>query len=368
MKIFDPISLAGLSQSNRLWRSATNEKMADDDGRPNEAYIHLYEKLAQGGVGLIVTGCATVMSEEQPSPNMLAVDRDDLIPDLTRFTTRVHAAGGKICAQIMAGGPQTIYQQDSRIAYGPSAVAHPLYGTIPKEMTHDDIAMFVDAFGQAARRVQEAGFDAVQIHGAHGYLVSCFLTPFFNRRTDAYGGSIENRGRFLLEILDAIRSTVGSDFPVFVKMHGSDHRPSQGFTLEDALVIAQALESHGLDAVEISGGYMSADWATSPMRPQIIRQEKQSYFAKDAAAIAEVVSIPVISTGGHRSPEVLNALLHTTRIAGFGMSRTLLSEPDLPHKWRHGYTGLPRCVSCNKCFGEDVNMCILDREKEPLQK
>ena len=324
--IFDTLTIAGLSLPNRLWRSATNEKMADEDGRPNSKYIRLYENLARGGVGLIVTGCATVMSEEQPSPRMLAVDRDDLIPDLRRLTEKVHAAGGAICAQIMAGGPQTIYSQDNRTAYGPSAVPHPVNQTVPKEMTLDDIAMFVDAFARAAGRVQEAGFDAVQIHGAHGYLLSCFLTPYFNRRTDEYGGAIENRARIIIEVLDAIRAKVGPDYPVCIKMHGSDYRPKDGLTQNEAIVVAQLLEKHGIDAIEVSGGHMSGDWATSPMHPKILREEKQSYFAKDAEAIAKAVSVPVIVTGGNRTPKLLNTILNDTNIVWIRLSTNVIKR------------------------------------------
>jgi len=361
--IFDNVSLAGISMKNRLVRSATWENMATEDGHLTDRLLAVYEKLAQGGVGAIITGYAHILEEEQPAPRMLSVHDDRHIPGLKRLTDRMHELNTPIIMQACYGGSQTDYNVGERLIWGPSAVENPTFGVTPTPMTKADIETVVTAYAHAARRAKEAGFDGFQIHGAHGYLLSQFLTPYFNRRTDEYGGPIENRVRIIMETLKAIRTQVGDSYPVFIKMHCSDFMDEAGFTLEESIYVARELEKHGISGIELSGGHISSDWSTSPMRKGIIQEEHQSYFRNEAEEIAATVSVPVLMTGGNRSADLLTDILHITNLFGFGLARTLHSEPSLPSRWQSGDLSRPRCVSCNQCWHEDGNVCVLDRQE-----
>jgi 2,4-dienoyl-CoA reductase-like NADH-dependent reductase (Old Yellow Enzyme family) len=362
--LFEPTTLGPMALKNRLWRSSTWENLADAKGHMTPELLEVYEDLARGGVGTILTGYAFIREEEQPNPGMMGIYDDSFIPEYREFTDRIHSLGANIVLQACYGGSQTSFQPEARLIWGPSAVENPVFKVTPTPMTKEDIAALIDSFAQAARRARQAGFDGFQIHGAHGYLLSQFLTPYFNRREDEYGGPIENRARIIYEVLEAIRKEVGPDYPVLIKMHATDEWGDQGLTAEESLTVAKGLEARGITAIELSGGHLSKDPSTLPIKPKITAEEKQSYFQKPAALIAEGVDVPVILVGGNRSVPVMEQILETTRIKYFSLSRTLFSEPDLPNKWKEGFRGKPRCVSCNKCWGKDRNMCVLDRKEQ----
>ncbi|WP_136796390.1 NADH:flavin oxidoreductase [Desulfosediminicola ganghwensis] len=363
--LFDKTTIGTMTLKNRLWRSATWENMADEKGHLTDRLRTVYRGLAQGGIGTIITGYAFVLEDEQPNPGMMGIYDDSFISEYKELTTEVQAEGANIVMQIVYGGSSTGFNIGERDIMGPSAVANPSRGVVPREMTRDDIVRVVEAFAQAARRCKAAGFDGVQIHGAHGYLLSQFLSPYFNRRKDEYGGEIHNRARIIYETLEAVRATVGLDYPVFIKMHCTDHWDSNGLSVEDSLQVALELQRRGITGIEFSGGNPDADNypGKAPIRNKIIAEEKQSYFAIETAQIAEKLVVPVISVGGHRSPTKMKELLNTTSINYFAMSRTLLSEPDLPNRWQRGDFSRPRCVSCGKCWDAAGNICILDRKK-----
>lgn len=355
-KIFETTQLGSMVLKNRLWRSATWENKADEKGHMTPELLKVYEHLARGGVGTILTGYAFVREEEQPNPGMMGIYSDAFISEYQQLTERTHELGANIVMQIVYGGSQTDFNTDTRLIWGPSAVKDENYGVTPTPMSKEDIVSLVHSFAQAARRAKDAGFDAVQLHAAHGYLFSQFLTPYYNRRTDEYGGSIENRARIIYETVDAIRSEVGPDYPVLIKMHSTEGRDEGGLTSEESAMVAQGLEKHGITAIELSGGYKA-----DTIRTGIFKEEDQSYFRAPAAAIADEVNVPIILVGGNRSVAVMEEILAGTKIEYFSLSRTLFSEPDLPNKWQGGYRGRPRCVACNKCWGNDTNLCVLDR-------
>ncbi|WP_136796903.1 NADH:flavin oxidoreductase [Desulfosediminicola ganghwensis] len=362
--LFETTTLGPMTLKNRLWRSATWEKMADDTGHMTPELQAVYEDLARGGVGTIITGYAFIREEEQPNAGMMGIYDDSFIAEYKTFTDRIHELGANIVLQGCYGGSQTDFKPEGRLIWGPSAVEHPVFKVTPEPMSHEDIMALIDSYAQAARRAKAAGFDGFQIHGAHGYLLSQFLTPYFNRRTDEYGGPIENRARIIYEVLDAIRKEVGPEYPVLIKIHSTDEWGAQGLTPEESVLVAKELEARGITALELSGGHLSKDPSTLPIKPKIINENNQSYFREPAAMIAEAVEVPVILVGGNRSVAVLENILGSTPIKYFSFSRTLLSEPDLPNKWQQGSNDRPRCVSCNRCWGKDKNMCILDRKNE----
>ncbi len=359
--LFDKINIGTIKMKNRLVRSATWENMADEEGYVTGRLIETLEELARGGVGLIVAGYGYVIEEEKPNAGMPAIWNDRYIPGLKKLTDRIHALGTPIIFQGCYGGSQTAYNVGERTIWGPSAVEHPIYKVTPQEMTTRDILTIVKAYGQAARRAEEAGFDGFQMHAAHGYLISQFLTPYFNRRTDEYGGSIENRSRIVIEILDEIRKQVSADYPVLIKIHCSDYMDQDGFTVAESAQVAKMLEKHGITAIEFSGGDFTKGWNDSAIKPKIIKEEKQSYFSEYASWIASQINVPVISTGGNRSVELMEEKLNTLSITAFGLSRVLHSEPDFPARWQAGDHARPKCVACNQCWHEDGNICVLKR-------
>lgn len=250
-KLFETTTINTMKLTNRFVRSATWEGMANHDGSTTRELINLMVQLAQGGVGLIITGHAYVRKDGQAGPWQLGVYKDELISGLTEMTEAVHKANGKIVLQLAHAGSMAVPALTGFEPLGPSIFEKK--GGDWREMTYADISKVTNAFAQAAERAKKAGFDGVQIHAAHGYLLSQFLAPFFNKREDEYGGNIENRARLVLAILKHIRASVGNDFPVLIKINSEDFLDG-GLTLDDMLHVAVLLEQAGIDAIELSGG------------------------------------------------------------------------------------------------------------------
>jgi len=347
-QIFEDTTLKSIPLKNRLIRSATWESLAEDTGHMTEELSQVYEELAQGGVGMIITGYAFVCKEEQPNPKMMGIYEDSFNDDYRKLTEKVHGLGGSIVMQIAYGGSFTGYPPEGRVIWSPSGVADLATGVVPTAMTKDDIDTLIRAFGDAAGRVKAAGFDGVQMHGAHSYLLSQFFNPYYNRREDEYGGSVENRARIILEVYEEIRRQVGEDFPVMIKINSEDFIDS-GATITDSLQLAKMLDEHGIDAIEVSGGGSGSN-DKIPARMKINSLEKEAYHAEFAKKIAEAITAPVILVGGIRSPETIEKLLETSKIEYFSMSRPLLAEPGLPKRWQDGDRDKSRCISCNGCL------------------
>jgi len=358
-KIFEAVNIGSLRLKNRLVRSATWENMADDKGHMTQDLFSVYENLACGGVGMIITGYAFVMADEQPNPGMMGIYDDSFIEEYRKLTDMVHAHGSRIVMQIVYGGSCAAYPTEGRVIWSPSGVADLATGIVPTPMSRDDIKTLVNAFGDAASRVKAAGFDGVQFHGAHGYLLSQFMTPYYNRRTDEYGGSVENRARIVLEVYDEVRRIVGDAYPVMIKINSQDFI-EDGLTVEDSLAIASMLDQRGIDAVEVSGGVASAG-NNIPPRPKIDTLEKEAYHAEYAARFADGLKAPVMVVGGFRTPALIDGLLEKTKIELFSLSRPLLAEPNLPNRWQAGNLKPSRCISCNGCLKmrEGGNRCVL---------
>lgn len=356
--LFEPFSFSGLNLKNRLVRSATFEKRADEDGFVTEFLIELYEELAMGGIGLIITGNALVHPSGRSAPQMLCAHSDIYIQGLRKLTAAVHQLGGVIALQLVHGGRQSfpiLLGGDDPLA--PSALYDVSTKIMPRAMTDTEIWEMVDAFADAARRARIAGFDGVQIHGAHGYLVSEFLSPHTNRRDDYWGGDEERRFHFLEEVYKAIRKEVGEDYPLMIKMNADDLIKG-GLKVEEAARAAMRLEELGIDAIEVSGGMYESDEKTA--KPDITSPDEEAYFRDAGKVFKERLSVPVLLVGGIRSRSVMEEVLQKGEADLISLARPLIREPDLPNKLREGKAKAD-CISCNGCMEFerfDVVKCV----------
>ena len=364
---FEHSAINGMDLANRFVRSATWEGMAADDGACTPKLIDLMAELAKGGVGLIISSHAYVSPEGQAGPWQLGVYNDALIPGLEALVKAVHENGGKIVLQLAHAGFFAHAKLTGQTPLAPSNVEG--FAKSPRnEMTVEDIQHVVKSFGVAAKRAQEAGFDGVQIHAAHGYLLSQFLSPAFNRRDDAYGGDIRNRAAAVLAVLQRVRQTVGREYPVLIKMNCRDFIEN-GLVVEDSLAVGAMLEAEGIDAIELSGGVLVGG-KLSPSRMGIKSEEKEAYFQEDARAFKEKLGIPLILVGGNRSFQIAERLINEGTADYISMSRPLIREPDLINRWQAGDLSKAECVSDNMCFGPAMKgagiYCLTEERKKKL--
>jgi 2,4-dienoyl-CoA reductase-like NADH-dependent reductase (Old Yellow Enzyme family) len=342
--IFTPWQMQDLTIPNRLVRSATWEGLADKDGAPTHELILALAALAEGGVGLVITGYAFISPEGRGLPLQTGVHIDAMIGPLTRISDAVHKSGGLVAMQIVHAGGQTKSEWIGRQPVGPSAMVNPAYREEVAELSRDQIEDIIDDFARAAARVKAAGFDAVELHGAHGYLINQFLSPLTNQRTDDYGGSPENRARFAYEVLAQVRNAVGPRYPVFIKLNSEDALEG-GLGFAEGLQAAKGLSDRGIDAIEVSGG-TPASGKLSPAR--VVKDSGgEGYFLANAAAIKKEVSCPVICVGGWRSRARVEAALD--QVDAVALSRPFIRQPDLARRWKAGEEQA-KCISCNQCF------------------
>jgi len=351
--------------SNRFVRSATWEGLAGEDGSVTPRLIKMMSELAGGGVGLIITSHAYVRPDGQASPWQLGIYKDELIGGLKEMTDAVHQAGGRIVAQPAHAGH---FAAEKLTGQSPLVVSdyEGLARSARREISAGDIREIVKAFAEAAGRAREAGFDGVQIHSAHGYLLSQFLSPIFNRRRDEYGGSVVNRARIHLEIYHAIRRAAGNSFPVLIKMNCQDFSEN-GLSLDDSVQAAGLLADAGLDAIEVSGGLLTGG-KLSPSRPGIDSEQKEAYFSEEARTFKKAIHIPLILVGGIRSFGVAERLVQDGLADYISMSRPFIREPGLISRWKEGDRRRAECLSDNQCFapgmaGEGIDCVTAKREQ-----
>jgi 2,4-dienoyl-CoA reductase-like NADH-dependent reductase (Old Yellow Enzyme family) len=298
----------------------------------------------------------------------MGIHTDAFSAEMVSLTRAVHDEGGNICIQLVHTGGQSSTKAAGRRPLAPSSVKVDQFPEEPEAMSRQDIDEIVAAFGDAARRANKAGFDAVQLHAAHGYLINEFLSPLTNRRTDDYGGPVENRCRFLLEVYRCVRSEVGPDFPVLIKLNGSDNLEG-GLDIYDAINVARLLDKEKIDAIEVSSG-TSASGEKTPVRTKIDKPAEEAYNLELAGEIKKAVRCPVISVGGFRSLEVINKALNESGVDYISMCRPFIREPRLIRRWEKGDLSPATCISCNGCFRPGLKeggiYCVVDK-KEPLK-
>jgi 2,4-dienoyl-CoA reductase-like NADH-dependent reductase (Old Yellow Enzyme family) len=361
--LFEESTINGMMLKNRFVRSATWEGMAGVEGAVTPKLTDLMVQLAKGSVGMIITSHAYVRKDGQAGPWQLGIYSDTLIDGLIKMTRSIHQHGSKVVVQLAHAG----FLANGKLS-GQTPVALSLldgYGKSPRnELTASGILEIVEAFGQAGRRAKEAGFDGVQIHAAHGYLLSQSLSPAFNRRQDGYGGPIAHRARFLLEVLKRLRTELGEIYPILAKMNSQDFMEN-GLSLEDSLEVGAMLDAGGIDAIELSGGTLLSG-NLGPSRAKISSEEKEAYFKEAARAFKERISAPLILVGGVRSFRVAESLINEGVTDYISMSRAFIREPDLIKRWESGDLRKAQCLSDNQCFGParegEGIYCVVERK------
>ncbi|MBI4596267.1 MAG: NADH:flavin oxidoreductase [Candidatus Tectomicrobia bacterium] len=390
--LFEPGYIGKLKVKNRFVRSPTGDKMAAPDGKCTDKLVAFYEELAYGGSGLIITGGATVHADGVGMAQMIGFYKDDIIESYKKLTDTVHAYGAKIVLQIHHGG-RSIWPAalGRRTPIGPSPVKIHITDVVPKEMTEEEILEQVNAHAEAARRAKAAGFDGVQLHACHGDLVSSFLSPFTNRRTDKWGGSLDGYLRFPLEIYRKGRELVGDDFPILIKMNAEDYIP-EGLTIDLSKRMAEKLSAEGYDAIELSAGthmerhfnmargdipkdYFGIKGAkTEYKRRKLIKYFKdmapevkfeENYLLPFAKEIKKLIDCPLILPGGVRTVRLMEEIIQEGHADFIGLCRPLIRDPEFPNKVEKGWVTRSDCLNCNRCLVDKPPMCYQKLYRPP---
>lgn len=349
MKVFEPMKINGLELKNRIVVSAMVTNYCTPDGNATEKFIAYHEHKAKGGWGLIITEDYAVTPAAGGFVNLPGLWEDGQIESHRKLTERVHAAGGKIAAQIYHAGRETSSAVTGVQPVAPSAVREPSMPETPRELTIPEIHTLVEQFGDCAKRAKAAGFDAVEVHGAHGYLVGAFASPFSNKRSDEYGGTIRNRARFGMEIIRNIKEKCGEDYPVLYRISSVEYVPG-GLDIEESKVIARLMEEAGADCIHCSQGVYASTHTIIP--PSVF---PRAGYVEHAAEMKKAVQIPVIAVGRINDVEIAESVLQSKKADLVTMARASLADPELPNKVLKGRGDeVIRCIGCLQgCIGEN---------------
>ena len=353
--LFTPVKIGNLEVKNRIVFPPMVSGHAKQDGKVTEDHLDWYGARAKGGVGLIIVELTPVVQRGSAGPVLLGMWDNDFIPGFQELTKKVHAYGAKIFIQLAHAGRQTAKAfTGGQLPVAPSAISCPLREPttkeIPQELSIEEIEEIIEQFGHAARRTREAGFDGLEVHGAHGYLISAFMSAYTNKRHDAYGGDLEGRMRFPLQIIRRIRREVGGDFPMTFRYCGNEYVPD-GRTIEESRRIAPMLVAAGVDCLHISAGVYESFWSQIP--PYGTRE---GVHADDAATIKRAVNVPVITVGRIKSHEVAEEILEQGKADMVALGRQLICDPDWPLKVAAGeFEDIRPCIGCTQaCINRGI--------------
>ncbi len=349
--LLTPARIGTVEIRNRIVMPPMTTRMSDAEGHVTDDTVNYYMARVRGGVGLITVEMASPTKAGRHRRRELGIYDDRFLPGLARLTAAIRAGGAKASIQLGHGGGHTRLDICGETPVAPSAIPHPVFEItdetiIPKEMTIDDIASTVAGFAAAAARAEQAGFDCVEIHAAHGYLISQFVTPFENRRTDAYGGSLANRARFGLEVLRAVKAAVR--IPVIYRVSVEDYFP-EGSPFAEGRQVALWAAQAGADALHIAAGHYRSLPSAARMIPPMIYPD--ATFLAYAAEIKKSVAIPVIAVGRLGDPDVATEAVASGKADFVALGRTLIAEPDWVAKLARGEPAR-RCLACNTCINE----------------
>ncbi len=387
--VFEEAKIGNIKLKNRIIRSATHEGMADENGKPTEMLIRKYEALAKGEVGAIITGYTGIQQNgKAPLRNMLMIDSDGHIDSYKKTVNEVHRYNTPIIMQIAHCGRQTRAKITGLPIVAPSPIRDKLYNEdVPLQLSESEIYDIINNFVLCIERAQKAGFDGVQLHLAHGYLLSSFLSPHMNKRNDKWGGNTENRFRIINEIMELARKKIGN-YPILVKVNAYE-RSNDGMKIEEAIKISRFLEQSGCDAIEVSCGIAEEGFITArgdipynmvfkcnfkmkklpkPLHPllkpvlKLTMSSPKPYFLYNLGSAEEIrrhVKIPVVVVGGIRSIEDIKSIIEQDRCDFVSMSRPFIIEPDIVKKFKEHKSNQSKCINCN--------YCMIGAEEQPLK-
>ena len=349
MLLFSPIEIGSMEVRNRIVMAPMTSGYSSTDGYATQSLIDFYLARANGGAGLITCESCYVEKGGKGFVGHLALDDDKYIPDLARLTEPVKSAGAKIVLQLIHCGRQTTPSLCGQQPVAPSPIPCPVLKEMPHEASIGEIGQIIESFVSAAHRAKKAGFDGVEVHAAHGYLINQFLSPYSNKRTDEYGGDLSARSKMLLEIVSRIKQDVGADYPVFCRL-SADEFVQGGLTLADTRTVAKWLQNIGLDAISVSGGvYESAHRIIPPM------DVEPGSLVDLASGIRQAVNIPVFTVGGISDPAFADQILVEGKADMVALGRALLADPDWAVKASRGESQRIRpCLYCNHCRNRAV--------------
>ncbi len=362
--LLSPIKIKTMELSNRVVLPPMGTNLGNPDGSVSEANLAYLTRMARGGAGLIIIEVCAVHPSGPSINSELCVYEDRFIPGLKKLVNVAHAAGSKIALQLHHAGRESLYLLKQKKAIAPSPIRSLVFGLTPREMTLEDIKEIIAAFGTAAVRAQEAGFDAVEVHGAHGYLLTQFLSALCNQRNDEYGGSLANRGRFIVEILQEVRRRVGEDFPISLRISAEEFIKG-GYTVEDIQPILPAFVKAGADIIHASLGTHGspAGITSAPL------EYEAGFNAGRAKKVKEAVNVPVIAVGRFTDPALADEVIGRGEADLVAFGRQFLTDPDFLIKAREGRPeDIRKCIACNQgcierlILGEGTIRCAINPE------
>ena len=369
--LFSPGKIGNVTIENRLVRSATWESRATEDGYVTDSLIGFYEELAKGGVGLIITGYIAVDPIGAQTTRMTRIYNDSYIPGQKKLVSSIHEYSDvKVAAQIAHTGNNVISRR--KVTVGPSPLRDPLTKKVCRELKNDEIKDIIKKFSEAGLRAYDCGYDMIQLHAGHGYLLSDFISPFTNKRNDEYGGSTLNRLKIVIEIYNQIRDNLGKSFPITIKLITQDFLGKEkGLNLEEGVVIAEHLVDLGIDAIEPTSGRTNLRMTNNKSFPSVIfnSPENGNYYLANAKALKPIMKdCKLILMGGIRDPIYADKILEEEIADFISMCRPFIYEPDLARRWKSGDLSPSLCTNCNACFGIGERREVYCVVKKKLEK
>lgn len=369
--LFSPGKIGNVQIKNRIIRSATWVAKATNDGYVTEDLIKIFKDLAEGGTGLIISGYLAVDPSGAATHKMACLYNDSYAPGQKEIVKVVHEYSDvKIAAQIAhTGNGAFIFGNTNFEPLGPSPLMNLVLRKPCRELSIEEIRQIIENFVDTGRRAYECGYDMLQIHGAHGYLLSDFVSPYANKRTDEFGRTLEGRTKILTDIYYQLREEVDKNFPIIIKLNTRDYLP-EGLTLEEGKEIAKLLIDTGYDAIEPSSGRYDLKFSKRKTYPSVMDKsgENRNYFLQNVKLLKPIMqSRPIILQGGVRNPLEMEEFISESIADFIALSRPLIYEPDLPNRWKNGDLSPPLCTSCNSCLAvaaTDTAYCTVKKKSE----
>ena len=369
--LFSPGKIGTVQIKNRIIRSATWAAKATNEGYVTDNLINLFKDLAEGGTGLIISGYLAVDPSGAATYKMACLYDDSYISGQKKLVKTVHDFSEvKIAAQIAhTGNGAFIFGNINFEPVGPSPMINLILKKPCRELTTEEVRQIIKNFVDTGRRAYECGYDMVQIHGSHGYLLSDFVSPYTNKRTDEFGGDYQKRSQILVDIYNQLRKEVDKNFPIFIKLNTKDYL-QDGLTLEEGKEIAKLLIETGYDAIEPSSGRYDLKFSKRKTYPSVMikSEENQNYFLQNVLKLKPIMKgRSIILQGGVRDPSIMEDFLKDDITDFIALSRPLIYEPNLPNRWKDGDLALPLCTNCNGCLtvaATDTLYCIVKKNLE----